>query len=181
MRRDEKGFGIAKRKQKAVASMKGSAPLFTLDVFITSGPMTEEFVEENETICRTIQIRGNQTLEDLHNAIFEAFDREEEHMYEFQIGGKGPMDPRTNRYVLPMDESDPFPDEDAAGTVTATIGSLGLKEGQPFGYWFDFGDDWRHQINVVKIEEKSRPGKYPRVTKRVGESPQQYPDLDDEE
>ena len=38
-------------------------------------------------------IRGDQTLEDLHHAIFDALGREEEHMYEFQLGGTGPMDP----------------------------------------------------------------------------------------
>jgi hypothetical protein len=43
-----------------------------------------------------------------------------------------------------------------------------------FGYWFDFGDDWWHQINVVLIVEEMPAGDYPRVTKRVGASPPQY-------
>jgi hypothetical protein len=38
-------------------------------------------------------MRGDQTLEDLHHAIFDAFGRWEQHMYEFQFG-KGPMDPK---------------------------------------------------------------------------------------
>jgi Plasmid pRiA4b ORF-3-like protein len=63
--------------------------LYTFEVFIISGPLTEGFVKKNRVISRTIQIRGDQTLEQLHYAIFNAFDREEEHMYEFQMGGKG--------------------------------------------------------------------------------------------
>jgi hypothetical protein len=59
-----------------------------------------------------------------------------------------------------------------------TIGSLGLKAWQAFGYWFDFGEDWWHQINVVAIEDKAPSGKYPRVTKRIGKSPPQYADWD---
>ena len=62
-----------------------------------------------------------------------------------------------------------------AGRVDRTsIDSLGLKVGRSFGYWFDFGDDWWHQINVEAIEDEAPAGKFPRVTKRVGKSPPQY-------
>src|ERR1700752_3274415 len=77
----------------------GSIKLYTLEVFIVSGPVTEKFAKKNPVISRTIQMRGDQTLEDLHHAIFDAFDRLDEHMYEFQFG-KGPMDPKAPRYVL---------------------------------------------------------------------------------
>ena len=40
--------------------------------------------------------------------------------------------------------------------------SLGLSEGDIFGYWFDFGDDWWHQVSVMEIKEKAPKGKYPR-------------------
>jgi hypothetical protein len=153
--------------------------LYTLDVFIISGPIAQEFAKKNRVISRTIQVRGHQSLQELHRAIFRAFDREEEHMYEFQIGGKGPHDPKARCYVLPMAMRDPFGEGKPAGDVTrTTIGSLGLKVGQAFGYWFDFGDDWWHQINVLAIDDRVPSGKYPRVTKRVGKSPPQYADWD---
>jgi len=156
--------------------------LFTLEVYIIGGPMTEDFIKKNKIVCRTIQIRGDQTLEDLHYAIFDAFDREDQHMYEFQVGGKGPMDPKAKRYVLSGAFQNPMPGtRRAAGDATrAAISSLGLKKGDAFGYWFDFGDDWWHQINVMDVEEKAGRGKYPKVTSRVGESPPQYVDWDEE-
>jgi hypothetical protein len=151
--------------------------LYTLEVFIISGPVTEKFLKNNPVISRTIQIRGDQTLEDLHLAIFDAFSRFDEHMYEFQFG-KGPMDPNARRYVLPdaleIQQNQTNPPIDCVDTTT--IESLGLKVGDPFGYWFDFGDDWWHQINVEGIDDKVPKGKYPRVTKRVGKSPPQYID-----
>jgi hypothetical protein len=68
---------------------------------------------------------------------------------------------------------------EADGLSTETkIGSLDLEEGEPFGYWFDFGDDWWHQINVVAIKEEMPAGNYPRIIERVGESPPQYVDFD---
>ena len=162
---------VRKRPTKTGTSDK---LLYTLEVFLVSGPITEKFAKENPVVSRTIQIRGDQTLEELHGAIFKVFDREEEHMYEFQFG-KGPHDPKGKRYVLPMELEGPFSHtRGAAGDVVSTaIVSLDLKVGQALGYWFDFGDDWCHQINVVAIEHVSK-GKYPKVTKRVGESPPQY-------
>jgi len=162
--------------------MRHDGSLYTLEVFIIDGPMTDKFRKKNRVVSRTIQIRGDQTLRDLHRAIFEAVDREEEHLYEFEVGGKGPRDPKAKRYTLRSAAEDPFGMEEPAGDVShTTIGSLDLKPKQAFGYWFDFGDDWRHQINVVAIEGQSPKDKYPKVTKRVGESPPRYVDRDDEE
>jgi hypothetical protein len=166
-------------------TVKGAAPdgrLYTLDVFLISGQLAEAFVKKNPVISRTIQIRGDQTLEDLHCAIFRAFNRSDQHMYEFQFG-KGPHDPKGTRYVS-RGAAEPSYGRGprTAGLVGwTTIGSLGLTVNQAFGYWFDFGDDWWHQINVVSVDDKAPKGKYPKVTKRVGKSPPQYPDLGDEE
>jgi hypothetical protein len=155
----------------------GNAQLYTLEVILLSGPITEKFARKNPVVSRTIQVRGDQTLEDLHNAIFDAFDRWEEHMYEFQFG-KGPMDPKGSRYVrtspFEMDIGDEQP---PAGRVDqTTLDSLGLEVGRSFSYWFDFGDDWWHQIDVTAIDDKVPKGRLPKVTKKVGKSPPQYPD-----
>ena len=173
---------MAKHERSAGGWVRKDDRLFTLEVCIISGPMTEKFVKKNKVISRAIQIRGDQTLEDLHEAIFDAFDREEEHMCEFQIGGKRPMDPKAKTYVLPTAMDDPFTGKEPAGDVTrTTIGSLGLKVDDAFAYWFDFGDDWWHQINVVATEDKVGRGEHPKVTKRIGRSPPQYVDWDEEE
>jgi hypothetical protein len=154
---------------------QGDVRFYTLEVSLLSGPITERFAKQNPVVSRIIQIRGDQTLEDLHHAIFDAFDRRDEHMYEFQFG-EGPMDPKAPRYVLPgAFETDLGEENPPAGRVDRTrIDSLGLEVGRSFGYWFDFSDDWWHQINVESIEDRVPRGKFPRVTKRVGESPPQY-------
>jgi len=105
MMNDEK----VKRKRPARGWVKQDDRLFTLEVCIISGPMTQKFVKKNKVISRTIQIRGDQTLEDLHCAIFDAVDREDQHMFEFQVGGKGPMDPKARRYVLSGAFENPTP------------------------------------------------------------------------
>src|SRR5436190_14742791 len=88
----------AKKEAKPIS--RDQVHLYTLEVFLLSGQITDKFAKKNPVVSRTIQIRGDQTLEDLHDAIFNAFDRWENHMYEFTFG-KGPNDPKAKRYVLP--------------------------------------------------------------------------------
>ena len=156
---------------KTKISGKQDSSLYTMDVFIVGGPVEDAFIEKNPIISRTIEIQGNQTLQDFHHEIFNAFEREEEHMYEFQVGGKGPNDPTAKRY-------DSSGDGDGKASKT-TIESLKLKTDDIFGYCFDFGDEWWHQINVISVKKGIPTGSHPKVIKRVGESPPQYPDSED--
>lgn len=170
-------FATSKARDRA-----GPPRIYTLDVILTSGPITQEFAKRNRSVARTIEIHGEQTLDDLHEAIYDAFDRDDPHMYEFQFG-KGPMDRTGPRYVMPeaLEYGDDIGPAVAGITTETPLGNLGLKVGRHFGYWFDFGDDWRHQINVTAIADGPGTGEYPRVTKRVGESPPQYIDWEEEE
>jgi len=169
--------------EKRTRSRRSAKPkdnrLYTLDVSLWSGPVTEAFARKNPAVSRAIAIRGDQTLDDLHWAIFSAFDRFDEHLYEFQFGRR-PQDPKAQRYgMLLDDEREPFgEDEDLGDAAATTIGSLELKARKVFYYWFDFGDDWWHKVKVVSVQDEAPPGDYPQVTKRVGESPPQYPDWD---
>ena len=170
----------SQQRESASPTDQGQVRLYTLEVFLISGPVTEKFAKKNPVVSRTIQIRGDQTLEDLHHAIFDAFGRWDEHMYEFQFG-KGPMDPKAQQVRPARRLRDGQGEENRpAGRVDqTTLDSLGLKVGDRFGYWFDFGDDWWHQINVEAIEDKVPRGKFPKVTKKVGKSPPQYADEDE--
>jgi Plasmid pRiA4b ORF-3-like protein/LexA DNA binding domain len=144
------------------------ANLYVVSVYLRSGPVGEKFA--NKQSSRVIEIRGDQTLEQLHQAIFKAYDRWEEHMYEFQFS-KRPFDPAGPNYGI----ADPTPRKKGRGDARATkLDDLDLKPDRVFGYWFDFGDDWYHQVQVVRVERAIPTVTYPRIIKRVGKSPPQY-------
>src|SRR5262249_409441 len=146
------------------------AKLYVLTFFLTGGPTSEKFA--NKVISRTIEIRGDQTLAQLHDAAFQAYDRWDQHLYEFQFG-KRPFDPDGFNYGIP----DGPPWKKRPGDARTTkLDDLGLKPVRVFGYWFDFGDDWFHQVQVERIEQAIPTVTYPRVIKRVGKSPPQYLD-----
>jgi hypothetical protein len=146
------------------------ANLYVLTAYLKGGPVSEKFA--NKEISRVIEIRGDQTLEQLHEAIFKAFDRWDEHLYEFQFG-KRPFDPDGPNYGVP---DGPRGKKKAGDARTIKLDDLGLTPERVFGYWFDFGDDWFHQVQVERIEQAIPTVTYPRVIKRVGKSPPQYLD-----
>ncbi len=140
--------------------------VYVLEVGLVEGVIEDEFIEENPIVSRTIEIQGHQTLQQLHNVIFKAFNREEAHLYEFQLDNK--------RYV-PADHEEEA--QDCGLAEDTTIQELKLKEGDQLGYLFDYADMWLHQIGVRAIQEaEEESARYPRVTKKIGRSPPQYPD-----
>lgn len=143
------------------------ANLYVLSVYLMGGPMGPKFA--NKVINRVIEIRGDQTLEQLHAAIFQAYDRWKDHSYQFQLG-KRPFDPEGPNFGMPEDPSA----KEATGSGRTTLDSLGLAVGRVFGYWFDFGNDWFHQVQVERIEQAIPTVTYPRLTRRIGKSPLQY-------
>ena len=52
-----------------------------------------------------------------------------------------------------------------------------FTKGTKFKYLFDYGDKWRIQCKVLReMDEKTD---IPRVIRSVGESPEQYPEVDE--
>ena len=140
-----------------------------------------------KSIWRKIAIKANQTLDDLHETIYDAFDRDDEHLYSFFFPlSKGKMTTR-KIYNESMEYTSPnafeYGDtEDKINASKAKINTLKLKKGQVFYYLFDFGDEWWHDITVEETDAKAEKGKYPRVLEQKGKSPPQYIlDEEDEE
>ena len=162
----------ARRKTSAKGRAHSGSPLYTLAVLLTDGPISKKF--GGKTISRTVQILGRQTLADLHGVIFDAFDRDESHLYEFNLG-QGPSD--RSRLFPP----DGFSADDSTDSPRKTkLDSLDLRVGQLFGYTFDMGDNWQHAIEVRAIEPCAEQDHFPTIIERLGTSPPQYADLEEE-
>ncbi len=131
-------------------------------------------------IWRLIAVRGDQTLDDLHKAIFLAFYRSDEHLYSFYFP-KAPtrhdrLGPQPREYTSPsmLEEPDPFESEKRLDAARMRLDDLRLKVGQTFEYLFDFGDSWWHELKVEAIEPVSTKARLPMILERRGESPAQY-------
>lgn len=103
-------------------------------------------------VWRRFLLPGNIKLEKVHECIQGAFGWENSHLHEFEIAGKRYGDP------------------DAAHGERVIISERGtksklkffdLKAGDKFLYIYDFGDDWRHEVEIEAILPPDPNGYYP--------------------
>lgn len=157
---------------------KTSTRIYSLKITLIEGPVTSEFARNNPEVSRIIEITGRQTLGDLHEAIFRAFDRTRERGYEFQ------MEPEMHRSgkgcYLPVTECRDISGSpvEAGNASTADLDSLALAPGDSIAYWFDFACAWMHRIVVLAVREAVPDKEYPVLAGKVGNSPPQSPDWD---
>lgn len=134
---------------------------------------------------RLLALRGDQTLDDLHETIFLAFDRYDEHLYSFYFPkaatGREKVVFRPKEYTSPVALQEPYPfsDEKPFNAAHTTLEDLHLIVEQTFEYLFDFGDMWWHELKVVAIDPIDLEVKLPKVLESHGDSPPQYPPNDE--
>ncbi len=64
---------------------------------------------------------------------------------------------------------------------TVTIEDLKLRLKKKFMYLFDYGDEWRFQVQLISINKNATDSPdFPRVIETFGEAPRQYPNGEDE-
>jgi len=115
-------------------------------------------------IWRKIQLSHLHSLLDLHEAIQDAFDFDDDHLYSFFMDAKRYS---RNAYESPFSENGPYVDE-------VTIGKLELHEGQRILYLFDYGDSWEFNIVLEKIDSSGPLPVNPKIVDKKGKSPEQY-------
>lgn len=138
--------------------------IWTLKIKLVFGIYAEEEWEG------TLKIDSSSTLEELHDAIQDAVDFDNDHLYEFYIA-------RTER----SRERIQF-DDDNEKVYTNTIESVfPLEKNRKFFYLFDYGDNWLFQVTRSRkkpFTAQSRTN-YPRLISEQGTNPEQYPDWDE--
>jgi hypothetical protein len=123
-------------------------------------------------VSRTVVVRGDQTLVELHRILQTAFEWGDDHLYSFWLSGR----------FWGRDGSEySSPDWLEQGQLSARtrLERLGLVAGQKVAYIFDFGDEWRVRLTLTKVEPADERT-YPRIVASRGDAPPQYPDYEDE-
>ncbi len=143
-------------------------------------------LESRRGIWRRIAIRGDQTLGDLHAAIYRAFDRYDDHLYTFYLAPKTVKLTRASayregkRYSHPGALADLLSQWNDKNAEETTIASLRLSAGQLFLYLFDFGDEWWHVLTVEKTDAvPDAELRYPAVIGQRAGAPAQYAELEE--
>ena len=141
-------------------------------------------LKRRKSIWRTMVLRGDQTLDDLHETIFAAFDRDDEHLYAFYFPNatarRSPRGAPFKEYAAPHGfEPDALTRDGRYNAAAVRLDDLQLRQGQTFEYLFDFGDEWWHAIKVDALGASDPTKAYPRIVDMRGASPAQYPEQDE--
>ncbi len=132
------------------------------------------FDDTDPPIWRRIELRGDQTLHDLHTAIQRAFGWNDDHPYAFYL----------NRKAWDTESEYMTPDLGEGRSAAAhRLEHLPLRARKKILYIFDFGDELRHTVTLEAIVRNGILGgeEYPRVTERQGENVAQYSTAEDED
>jgi hypothetical protein len=136
------------------------APVFREGVFV--------FRVSLGKVWRRIAVPADANLETLANFILDSVDFDNDHLYEFvyrdRLGA-------TTRVVHHYGDEGPWADE-------VRVGDLPLNPGQSMVFHFDFGDDWRFDVRLERIEPPGSKIKAPKVLEKQGKAPRQYPDAE---
>ena len=109
-------------------------------------------------IRRRIAVADDLTLAQLHRVIQEAFGWEDCHMHEFEIGSA--------RFGRPDFDEGPFGESGVLDERKTKLAAV-LGSHRTFTYWYDFGDDWFH--DVVVEEREPMTGGEPRAELVAGD------------
>lgn len=134
------------------------------DEFDRTGVYTFK-VSLHNGLWRKINLSHYHYLYDLHMAIQEAFDFDNDHLYAFYVGGNK----RTGKPIYC-----PEVEEKGKNTEEVTIADCRLFRGQKIFYLFDFGDEWWFDIKLLKIDKESPELSRSVIIESQGKSPEQY-------
>jgi len=138
-------------------------------------------LKRRRSVWRSLVLRGDQTLEDLHEVIFTAFERYDDHLYSFYFPNasarRSALGKRPKEYTAPQgfEPGEPLGIDNRYNAARARLDELKFKVGQTFEYLFDFGDEWWHEIKVEAIGPSESLGKYPQTVEKRGFSPRSIP------
>ena len=129
-------------------------------------------------LYRDIELPSGGSLEDLAAAIVGAFGFDFDHPFGFYGSLGHRYHDAEERYELFADLG--LADEGVKGVRRTGLSTAFPEPGRQMLLLFDYGDEWRFKVELIGLgrEEKAV---YPRVVKRVGEAPPQYPDLEENE
>ena len=115
-------------------------------------------LEVSPPVWRTIQVPATYSFWDLHVAIQDAMGWKDCHLHEFQI--LNPTGQCEDHIGIP--DGDPFKgDKPFLAGWDVRISDYFSPENPTAHYIYDFGDDWRHVVQLEEILPRAQGIRYP--------------------
>ncbi len=124
-----------------------------------------------DDVFRDIEIKAESTLEDLHNAIIQAFEFEGHEMASFYLSDE---DWNQGEEIVLFDMSGG--QESIRVMNETTLNSVFSKDNTKMIYVYDFLDMWTFYVELADITEEKSGQTYPNLMYSHGMMPENPPD-----
>lgn len=128
---------------------------------------------------REIEALSIQSLSTLARIIVVSFGFYFDHCYGFYDNFEDPYK-SDEMYELFTDIGEE-PTEGAFGVTYIKVPKAFDKIGKKLRFLFDYGDNWQFTVELKDIKQTVGSSKYPKLLKKVGVSPEQYPEIEEED
>ena len=135
------------------------------------------------SVSRTIAVPEQFTLYSLAYEIVDSFNFYFDHCFGF-YNHKGLARDSTEIYELFVDleqakelNREPFvgnPNASISGVYGSLLYNVFDKVGKKMYFLFDYGDGWIFELKFLRVEDKDRRKKYPRIVAKKNRAPKQY-------
>lgn len=125
-------------------------------------------VSHEQKIWRRIAIPAEESLDDLAHAILYAFDFDSDHLYEFLY---------KNYFGKKVSAGHPNMDADLFASEIL-IGDAPIPISTSMVFHYDFGDDWRFDVLLERIEPSDPKIKQATPLETYGKAPDQYAQME---
>jgi len=141
--------------------------------------MRVEPIEQD--IYRTVEVVDKTNLHEVHLVIQDLFNWDNDHLYSFYMGTE--FQDKSIEYAgNPMGgaltgSGGMFPTPPAA--IDRELRDFDLENIPYFWYRFDYGDELIHKVFVMDVRDKEKNDENFKKIDSVGQSPEQYPYIDE--
>jgi hypothetical protein len=143
-------FAGPPKKRKGTVAKKGGprpAPPTAATVF----RLKVRLRDIRPQIWRRIEVPGNVTFARLHHILQAAMGWTDSHLHEFIVGKRHIGRPDDDEFGEKVENEARLRLDDVAAARTELT------------YWYDFGDDWWHDITVERVGPPEPGAEYPRL------------------
>ncbi len=126
-------------------------------------------LDTEQEVFRDIEIKSEQTFEQLHHAIQKSFDFSAKEMASFYMSN----DDWERGKEIPLMDLNYGDGEEAFSMAEVKIGELIRKPGQRMIYIYDFLRMWAFFVEMVNVANAVSGSEYPKVAMSLGDAPEE--------
>ena len=113
-------------------------------------------------IRRRVEVPVSVNFAHMHDIIQGSMGWLSYHLYEFTVGSQGYVDPGI------FENPEEYGHLDVRDLTLKTVIEQGIGK---FQYWYDFGDDWYHDVRIGKLRNRKAGMEYPAYIDGTGRCP----------